>query len=184
MAVVLTIDLALGQCGLGGLVTRSFPSQALTLLRLRQLLTDFVVGVVNALFGLVHDRIEIVALLHARSRTDTVEIHAIEAVAHQRALREGKSDEAEQCRERGKGNSAAKSVGSGMLHGFLLTREEQKVGTHCAALSVRGSLRQARPWPADKPMSKRFEPACAYSQMLQVEQRGPCPQSETKIDSQ
>ena len=52
------------------------------------------------------------------------ELYSGERVPHQGALRQGEGNNAEQRRERSVGNGTAKSVGSGMLHGFLLLTRE------------------------------------------------------------
>jgi hypothetical protein len=136
VTVVLTVDLALSESSLGSLVTCSLVQKAVSLVWLRQVLAGLIVRVVPLLLEIVENPIEIVALLHAARGTNAVERDARQVVSHHRALRQGEGNEAEQRREHNEGNSAAKSVGSGMLHRFLLTREEHDAEKLSALLSL------------------------------------------------
>src|SRR6185436_12389126 len=116
-------------------------------------------------------------------RANSIHRDARKAVAHQRALGQGEGDEAEHRRQRSVSNSAAKSVGSSMLHGLppYARGADEKI---CAAPSVRGSLsRHVRDLPSTLDYLKCLRPTCAYTHMLQVEQGQPRFDSEAEIDA-
>jgi hypothetical protein len=110
--------------------------EAGSLVRLRQVLAGLDVGGVTLLLEVVEHLVQIIALLHAARGSNAAESHAGEVVTDHRALRQGEGNEAEERRQHNESNSAAKSVGSGMLHGFLLTREEHDAEKLSALLSL------------------------------------------------